>query len=126
MEITWDEKLVLATIRVFQDNVRPMAYVRGLSRNTVDGGYVEFRTGYSRRDFKIHVQLFPVFVISLTKEPRLRDIFKKPSPQINLMEEKNKYPEFSHLPEKYANEDELLNILNEYKLLIKKVLEREK
>jgi|GEM_PF-2698592 len=118
MEVTWDEKLILTAIRVFARFPRPLAYVSGLSVNSVDGGYVEFSKGHS--SCKIHVQLYPDFAISLSRQRTWRYMFRQFPPSINLVKEKNKYPEFSNLPEKFQNEDELFTILNGYKLFIEK------
>lgn len=113
MEVSWKEKVVLTAVRVF--SMLPTAWVNYLSIESRDGGLVEFNTV---GDCKINVQLYPSFTISLVKKPAIKYIFRRFPPSINLMQEKHKYPSFSDLPEKYNNEDDLLNILEGYKKFI--------
>lgn len=115
MELEWFETNLILALRVFRPIFTKYGfYIRALELNSVDGEYITASGLYS--SYNITIVLTPGFDVSIAKKKY--NIYEKGYKGISLGKEKDQYPEFSSLGRKFKNEEELIELLKGYALLL--------
>jgi hypothetical protein len=102
MELTWFESYLIRALRVLKPFFRDHGYgIKDLEYGFIDGDYLVFKNYTYRKPNEIKFIYNPGFDVIVSNK-------------ISLVELKNQYKDFSHLPAKYHGEEELEAILKGY------------
>lgn len=116
MELTWSESYLIAALRVLMPFFRNHGFhLSNLEYGFIDGDYLKFKKSVTS-DIQIEIIYNPGFDMVIYKKsgPNLLGRAKR----ISLVEAKEQYSAFSHLPNNYEGEEGLKNILKEYTLFL--------
>jgi len=102
MELTWYESYLIVALRVLMPFFRKYGFrLSEIDFGFRDGDYIVFKENSFHKPKEVKFIYNPGFDVIVSNK-------------ISLVELKNKYPEFMHLPTDYQGEEGLKDILKEY------------